>query len=101
MGIEPTQPAWKAGVLPLNYTRKNPLQYRRDKYSQRYNTIPHFNLFVKPFLTGIKSLCAPLHTFVLLKPIESYDADILANLDSAQKFPGGDKRIKKRIFLVV
>ena len=22
MGIEPTQPAWKAGVLPLNYTRK-------------------------------------------------------------------------------
>ena len=25
MGIEPTWPAWKAGVLPLNYTRlKNP-----------------------------------------------------------------------------
>ena len=23
MGIEPTYPAWKAGVLPLNYTRKN------------------------------------------------------------------------------
>ena len=22
MGIEPTRPAWKAGVLPLNYTRK-------------------------------------------------------------------------------
>ena len=22
MGIEPTQPAWKAGVLPLNYTRR-------------------------------------------------------------------------------
>ena len=22
MGIEPTCPAWKAGVLPLNYTRK-------------------------------------------------------------------------------
>ena len=21
MGIEPTQPAWKASVLPLNYTR--------------------------------------------------------------------------------
>ena len=21
MGIEPTWPAWKAGVLPLNYTR--------------------------------------------------------------------------------
>jgi hypothetical protein len=23
MGIEPTRPAWKAGVLPLNYTRIN------------------------------------------------------------------------------
>ena len=23
MGIEPTYPAWKAGVLPLNYTRMN------------------------------------------------------------------------------
>ena len=22
MGIEPTYPAWEAGVLPLNYTRK-------------------------------------------------------------------------------
>gem|GEM_PF-1021916 len=22
MGIEPTQPAWKAGILPLNYARK-------------------------------------------------------------------------------
>jgi hypothetical protein len=22
MGIEPTQPAWKAGTLPLSYTRK-------------------------------------------------------------------------------
>ncbi len=22
MGIEPTRPAWKAGILPLNYTRR-------------------------------------------------------------------------------
>ena len=22
MGVEPTQPAWKAGILPLNYTRR-------------------------------------------------------------------------------
>ena len=21
MGVEPTRPAWKAGILPLNYTR--------------------------------------------------------------------------------
>ena len=25
MGIEPTYPAWKAGVLPLNYTRAVPV----------------------------------------------------------------------------
>ena len=30
MGIEPTCPAWKAGVLPLNYTRK---QYKILKYN--------------------------------------------------------------------
>ena len=29
MGIEPTSSAWKAEVLPLNYTRHDPL-YARD-----------------------------------------------------------------------
>ena len=29
MGIEPTQPAWKASVLPLNYTRKGILPYHQ------------------------------------------------------------------------
>ena len=28
MGIEPTRPAWKAGILPLNYTR---MTYRGDR----------------------------------------------------------------------
>ncbi len=27
MGIEPTYPAWKAGVLPLNYTRRLFMRY--------------------------------------------------------------------------
>ena len=27
MGIEPTRPAWKAGILPLNYTRDSMLYY--------------------------------------------------------------------------
>ena len=27
MGIEPTYPAWKAGVLPLNYTRSSQRRY--------------------------------------------------------------------------
>ena len=30
MGIEPTQPAWKAGALPLSYTRRN-------QFSEPYN----------------------------------------------------------------
>ena len=28
MGIEPTYPAWKAGVLPLNYTRKKRYKFK-------------------------------------------------------------------------
>ena len=31
MGIEPTYPAWKAGVLPLNYTRKSCIKNRGDR----------------------------------------------------------------------
>ena len=30
MGIEPTCPAWKAGVLPLNYTRASVKQRKGD-----------------------------------------------------------------------
>ena len=33
MGIEPTWPAWKAGVLPLNYTRIS-----RFSQALKYNT---------------------------------------------------------------
>ena len=29
MGIEPTWPAWKAGALPLSYTRKYPMELAR------------------------------------------------------------------------
>lgn len=37
-GIEPARPAWKAGILPLNYTRVT-----------RY-IIPHRSFFVKCFV---------------------------------------------------
>ena len=30
MGIEPTRPAWKAGILPLNYTRMDELFLSRQ-----------------------------------------------------------------------
>ena len=46
MGIEPTSLAWKAKVLPLNYTRKNPLWWRGEDLNLRrlsrqiYSLIP-------------------------------------------------------------
>ena len=36
MGIEPTYPAWKAGVLPLNYTRKE-FSKRFQKCFEKHN----------------------------------------------------------------
>ena len=36
MGIEPTRPAWKAGVLPLNYTRR---YHRRAIRTIRRNVV--------------------------------------------------------------
>ena len=36
MGIEPTRPAWKAGILPLNYTR---MDERILKRQPKYNSI--------------------------------------------------------------
>ena len=37
MGIEPTRPAWKAGILPLNYTRRRCLRKCQLEYD---TTIP-------------------------------------------------------------
>ena len=41
MGIEPTRPAWKAGILPLNYTRM--------LLAECFIMIPHHPPFVKSF----------------------------------------------------
>jgi hypothetical protein len=41
MGIEPTYPAWKAGVLPLNYTRV---------ISDTSSILPHVKTNCKTFL---------------------------------------------------
>ena len=35
MGIEPTYPAWKAGVLPLNYTRTAKAFQPKDDTTER------------------------------------------------------------------
>ena len=43
MGIEPTRPAWKAGILPLNYTR---IDVRSHKY---LDIIAQLVIFVNTF----------------------------------------------------
>ena len=45
-GIEPARPAWKAGILPLNYTRKMPVE----------KSIPHFSRVVKIFQKKLRKL---------------------------------------------
>ena len=55
MGIEPTYPAWKAGVLPLNYTRilktNNMISHLRKNASLFFNFLitfcPQLNCKVK------------------------------------------------------
>ena len=37
LGIEPTYPAWKAGVLPLNYTRLSSLHAQYRAVGVNYN----------------------------------------------------------------
>ena len=44
MGIEPTYPAWKAGVLPLNYTREQKICYHMfyKKASKKYRIVKFY-----------------------------------------------------------
>ena len=44
MGIEPTRPAWKAGILPLNYTRISTYSGTVSLYR-----LPYFKRFVNTF----------------------------------------------------
>ena len=54
MGIEPTRPAWKAGILPLNYTRiMRTLVNRSNIISQRREFV---NSIFKIFLIFVKSI---------------------------------------------
>ena len=47
MGIEPTYPAWKAGVLPLNYTRIIIFYYEAEAF--RKCLVPESNQRHKDF----------------------------------------------------
>ena len=46
MGIGPTRPAWKAGILPLNYTR---IRRTSTPYQQRLYIIALLKRIVKQF----------------------------------------------------
>lgn len=48
MGIGPTQPAWKAGILPLNYTRESHNAKRLYQIQVHMSNI--FRLFFEHFL---------------------------------------------------
>ena len=59
MGIEPTRPAWKAGILPLNYTRIVSSHYMIPQNFLFVNTFfenfqNFFIFFKKYFLTAYK-----------------------------------------------
>ena len=60
MGIEPTRPAWKAGILPLNYTRIFTRQSQNCP-----NMIPHFFSFVNTNFEISQKIF--WHTFFCLK----------------------------------
>ncbi len=49
MGIEPTQPAWKAGILPLNYTRRLSVAEKAE-FSATNDIIASKDANVKSFL---------------------------------------------------
>ena len=58
MGIEPTWSAWKAGVLPLNYTRiYSVMRFKRFNILQQGFEIVHyfFEYFLKNFISSFST----------------------------------------------
>ena len=60
MGIEPTSSAWKAEVLPLNYTRDSDLRPQRPDFSKTHKALSLKYLFLIPDLCHLKSVPCPL-----------------------------------------
>ena len=55
MGIEPTRPAWKAGILPLNYTRRCNGHYYSQTGANCQGILKNFFLF--------NALCSSAYIF--------------------------------------
>ena len=87
MGIEPTYPAWKAGVLPLNYTRISAVRFvlflfssaNKQNYTLSVRVCQHFfQNFFKNFSIYFQTLkmlnlSIKLHQFrLILTPLRTY-----------------------------
>ena len=57
-GIEPSQPAWKAGALPLSYTRIGSVRYRQSEKRASHFALVEETGFepVKAKLTDLQSV---------------------------------------------
>ena len=60
MGIGPTQPAWKAGILPLNYTRIRQRLYILPKIKKK---VKCFSDFFPTFFIKLRNFIRQIPTF--------------------------------------
>ena len=60
MGIEPTSPAWKAGILPLNYSRALDVKMGRGgfeppkRWRNRFTVCPRWPLEYLPVMSNME-----------------------------------------------
>ena len=57
MGIEPTRPAWKAGALPLSYTRRQKTLYFFSWFISMIKSIILYYVVSTPFLRASIIIC--------------------------------------------
>ena len=69
MGVEPTTPAWKAGVLPLNYTctKERLVLFVRVTYLKTKESVLSIKPYTPNILLGTLSHCG---TSIALLPVE-------------------------------
>ena len=63
MGIEPTRPAWKAGVLPLNYTCIFLPPVSSRNYYITFNYICQQKIVLLPIYGNIFAVCPGVYRF--------------------------------------
>ena len=66
MGIGPTQPAWKAGILPLNYTR---IHNAKRLYQNPAPVVNYFLCLYVPFFYIFYAACQTQNSFYRISTI--------------------------------